>query len=359
MNHPQRTEAPAPIPNQRRRLPSSRRGDWILPALALTAFLYYARPVVLPVIVACIASMALKPGMQWFARWHIPAMVAATLIMAGFLLALSCFFYYVGPPAVQWAKRAPATTVEFRQKIENIFHLHHDDATVPQNGTANVARPGPLPMPDSQTTTTILAWTGSTLVGVVETIIVLYLILISNGWFAKKLATSLAPRFEQKWVIESLDELQRNISHYLFSITLINVVFGLIIGSALAIVGVPNAAMWGGVAALLNFIPYFGPAAGMIMVGIVGILTFDSVAKEVFPLAFYLGLHLLEADFVTPLILGHRFTIHALVIFISLLFWTWLWGVPGAFLAVPILVAVKVAAERHAPLAGVGALLAK
>lgn len=286
-------------------------------------------------------------------------MVAATLIMAGFLLAVSCFFYYVAPPAVQWAKRAPAATVEFRKKVENIFHLRRDDAPAPQNSTADVAQPAPLQMPDSQTTNTILAWTGSTLVGVAETIVLLYLILISNGWFAKKLAAALAPRFEQQWVIESLDELQRNISHYLFSITLINMVFGLIIGSALAIGGLPNAAMWGGIAALLNFIPYFGPAAGMIMVGIVGILTFDSVPKEVFPLAFYFGLHLLEADFVTPLILGHRFTVHALVIFISLLFWTWLWGVPGAFLAVPILVAVKVASERHAPLASVGALLTK
>jgi predicted PurR-regulated permease PerM len=362
-----RTGLPGSLPTSRRRAPSSRRpADYIVPGLALIAFFYYARPFLLPLLLACVASMALKPGMRLFARCHIPAVIGASLLMAGFLFAASCFFYYVAPPAVQWVKRAPQATVDFRQKIENIFHIHHDDTLPPApapspNGTNSVAQPAasPLPLPDSQTTSTILGWTGSTLVGVGETIVLLFLILISNGWFAKKVAAGLAPRFEQGWVIETLDALQHNISHYMFSITVINIVFGTIIGAALAIIGLPNAAMWGGIAALLNFIQYFGPAAGMAMVGVAGILNFDSVPKEIFPFAFYFGLHLLEADLITPMILGHRFTIHPLAIFISLLFWTWLWGVPGAFVAVPFLVAVKVTAERHAPLATLGALLTK
>jgi predicted PurR-regulated permease PerM len=328
----------------------------------MVAFFYYARTFLLPLMMACIASMVLKPGMKMFARWRIPAFMAASLLMVGFLVAASGFFYYVAPPAVEWTRRAPQAYVDFRHKVENILHIHTDTAPAPAaapNGNANATEVGPLQLPSSQTTSTILSWTGSTLVGVGETIVLLFLILISNGWFAKKVAAGLAPRFEQDWVIETLDAVQHNISHYMFSITLINIVFGLTIGSALAIVGLPNAAMWGGIAALLNFIQYFGPAAGIVIVGVVGILNFDSVAKELFPCAFYFGLHLLEADLVTPMILGHRFTIHPLAIFISLLFWTWLWGVPGAFVAVPFLVAVKVTAERHAPLAALGALLTR
>jgi len=325
----------------------------------LIAILYFARTVVLPIAVACIVGMALKPAVQWFERWRIPPFLAAGFIMVIFLSATTCLFYYVARPAVLWANRAPEAGAAIREKIENTFHIHHREAPPPDSANADISRPAPLYVPDSQTTKTILAWSGATLAGVVETIVLTYLILISHGWFSKKLADTLAPRFGQHWVIETLDELRHKISRYLFSITLINAIFGVIIGAGVAAMGLPNAIMWGGIAALLNFIPYFGPILGMIVVGIVGLLAFDSMPGQILPFLLYFGMHVLEADLVTPYILGRRFTMHPLLIFVSLLFWTWLWGVPGAFLAVPLLVALKVACERHPPWSATGQLLTK
>jgi predicted PurR-regulated permease PerM len=121
--------------------------------------------------------------------------------------------------------------------------------------------------------------------------------------------------------------------------------------------GVPNAAMWGMLIALLNFVPYFGPVAGIILLGAVGLLTFDTLWQALLPPAWYLLLHALEANLITPVLLGRRFTLNPVVIFASLIFWTWLWGVPGALLSVPILVSIKVICDRVTALSSVSELL--
>jgi predicted PurR-regulated permease PerM len=128
----------------------------------------------------------------------------------------------------------------------------------------------------------------------------------------------------------------------------INIGLGAIAGAGLFFMGVPNALMWGMLVAILNFVPYFGPIAGIILLATVGLLTFDTVWSGLLPPAWYLLLHFLEANFITPVALGRRFTLNPVVIFVSLIFWTWLWGVPGALLSVPILVSIKVVCD-HVP----------
>jgi len=151
---------------------------------------------------------------------------------------------------------------------------------------------------------------------------------------------------DKKRAVDISHEIQQQISNYLFAVSLINVGLGTLVGCGLYVLGVPNAAMWGMLIALLNFVPYFGPVAGISLLAMVGLLTFDSLWRGLFPPAWYLLLHLLEANFVTPVLLGRRFTLNPVVIFVSLIFWTWLWGVPGALLSVPILVSIKVICER-------------
>jgi predicted PurR-regulated permease PerM len=115
--------------------------------------------------------------------------------------------------------------------------------------------------------------------------------------------------------------------------------------------------MWGLLIALLNFVPYFGPFAGISLLAIIGLLTFNTLWKALLPPAWYLLFHLLESNFITPILLGRRFTLNPVVIFVSLIFWTWLWGVPGALLSVPILVSIKVFCERAPSMSHVSELL--
>jgi predicted PurR-regulated permease PerM len=164
---------------------------------------------------------------------------------------------------------------------------------------------------------------------------------------------------DKKRAVEISHEIQQNISNYLFSVCLINMGLGLIVSIGLYFMGVPNAVIWGILAAVLNFIPYFGPVAGVTLLAAVGLLTFDTAWKGLLPPAWYLLLHLLESNLITPVLLGRRFTLNPVVIFVSLIFWTWLWGVPGALLSVPILVSVKVICDRVPAMSSVSELLSR
>jgi predicted PurR-regulated permease PerM len=185
----------------------------------------------------------------------------------------------------------------------------------------------------------------------------LYLLLASGDLFLQKLVRVMPTLRDKKRAVEISHEIQQNISNYLFSVTLINMGLGLAVSVGLYFVGVPNAAMWGVLVALLNFVPYFGPAAGVAMLAMVGLLTFDSLGRGLLVPAGYLGLHLLETNLITPVLLGRRFTLNPVVIFVSLIFWTWLWGVPGALLSVPILVSIKVVCDRIPAMSHVSELL--
>ena len=185
--------------------------------------------------------------------------------------------------------------------------------------------------------------------GLVETLVLLYLLLASGDLFLQKLVHVMPTLGDKKRAVEISHEIQQNISNYLFSVTLINVGLGVVVSGGLYFMGVPNAAMWGIFVAVLNFVPYFGPVAGIILLAAVGLLTFDtSLWQALLPPAWYLLLHLLETNLVTPVLLGRRFTLNPVVIFVSLIFWTWLWGVPGALLSLPILVSIKVISD-HVP----------
>ena len=194
----------------------------------------------------------------------------------------------------------------------------------------------------SRVSSTFVNWTGIFLAGAGETFVLLYLLLASGDLFLQKLVRVMPTLRDKKRAVDISHEIQQNISNYLFSVSLINLGLGLLVSLGLYFMGVPDAAMWGLLAAVLNFVPYFGPIAGVMVLAGVGLLTFETLWQGLLPTTWYLLLHLLESNLVTPVLLGRRFTLNPVVIFVSLIFWTWLWGVPGALLSVPILVTVKV-----------------
>jgi predicted PurR-regulated permease PerM len=205
----------------------------------------------------------------------------------------------------------------------------------------------------------LINWTGTFLAGIGETLVLLYLLLASGDMFLQKLVRVMPTLHDKKSAVEISREIQQNISNYLFSVSLINLGLGLVVSGGLYFLHVPNAAMWGILVAVLNFVPYFGPVAGVFVLAAVGLLTFDTLWQALLPPTWYLLLHLLEANLLTPVLLGRRFTLNPVVIFVSLIFWTWLWGVPGALLSVPILASMKVICDRVPAMSSVSELLSQ
>jgi predicted PurR-regulated permease PerM len=294
---------------------------------------------------------------------RIPPAVSAALVLCLLVSGVSWGFFQLGRPAVTWMNEAPQHMAELRQRVQKISprltRFNQAAVAVSNLGATEEGekKPTVVEVKTSRVPSSLINWTGVVLAGIGETLVLLYLLLASGDMFLQKLVRVMPTLRDKKRAVEISHEIQQNISNYLFSVALINLGLGLVVSGGLYFMGVPNPAMWGMLVALLNFVPYFGPVAGIILLGTVGLLTFDTVWQAVLPPAWYLVLHLLEANLITPVLLGRRFTLNPVVIFVSLIFWTWLWGVPGALLSVPILVSIKVVCDRVPAMSHVSELL--
>jgi predicted PurR-regulated permease PerM len=327
------------------------------------AFLYFAREVVLPVVLAVVGGMTLKPLVQWLSRFHIPTPFGAGLVVAALVFLMGFGFVQVGRPTVQWMNDAPANITKLKARLHNIFppaaqlgqvadavknlEAKEDD----QKHTQTVQ------LKDNGNAGTVIDWTGSLAGALLETGVLLFMLLAAGDTFQQKLVRVIPRLRDKKRAVEINREIQQNISNYLFTISLINFGIGLLAGTGFYLMGVPNPAMWGLFAALLNYVPYFGPIGGIAVMALVGILTFDTLPREFLPAGWYLVLHILEADLVTPFLLGRKFTLNPVIIFVSLIFWTWIWGVPGALLSMPMLMSAKAVCDRVPSLAGISQFL--
>jgi predicted PurR-regulated permease PerM len=335
----------------------------VLVLLGAIGFLYFARPVVLPVVLACIAGMTLKPLIRWSSCCHIPPALSAAVVLCLLVSASGIGFFQLGRPALTWLNDAPQHMTELRQRVQKIFPRlarFNEAAAAVNNLGATEGEQDKATMVEVKTSrvpTTFIHWTGTFLAGIGETLVLLYLLLASGDLFLQKLVHVMPTLHDKKRAVEISHGIQQNISNYLFSVSLINIGLGVAVSGGLYFMGVPNAAMWGMLVAVLNFVPYFGPVVGVMLLATVGLLSFDTLWQGLLPAAWYLLLHLLEANLITPVLMGRRFTLNPVVVFVSLIFWTWLWGVAGALLSVPILVSAKVVCDRFPKLSAVSELL--
>ncbi len=344
----------------------------VLMGLGVITFMYFARPVLLPLFLACMAGMTLKPIIRWSSLCRIPPALSAAAVLSLLVAVVIIGFIQFGRPALAWVDNAPQHMTELRRRVQKFLPpgarfseaaaaVHNLGATDAEKKEAQKKDPTvQVQVEDNHGPTSLINWTGTFLAGLGETLVLLYLLLASGDLFLQKLVHVMPTLSDKKRAVEISHEIQQNISNYLFTVTLINVGLGGAVSSGLYFMGVPNAAMWGIFVAVMNFVPYFGPVAGIILLAAVGLLTFDtSVFQALLPPVWYLLLHLLESNLITPVLLGRRFTLNPVVIFVSLIFWTWLWGVPGALLSLPILVSIKVISDRVPSMSAVSEVLSR
>ncbi len=338
----------------------------LLVILGLIAFGYFARTLLLPILIAGFTSIALQPVINWLRKHHLPTVLASVLVVGAIVVVAASGTYYLGRPAVAWIKSTPKVVANLKSKYETNLRPFLSQNTPPTGLTgANAQQIGQttsasLPaasISHDHIASVVFNWTGSTLIGTGETIALLLLLLASGDLFLEKLVQLIPASQDKRHAKQISLEIQSSISRYLLSISLINFGLGIVIGTALYLLGMPNAWMWGAIAAMVNFVPYFGPVLGMIGVALAGLLAYNSLGHGLVPAGVYLGVHLLEANLLTPCILGRSFTLNPVIIFISLMFFVWLWGIIGAFLAVPLLVIFKVICDRVKIMAPLGELL--
>jgi predicted PurR-regulated permease PerM len=168
----------------------------------------------------------------------------------------------------------------------------------------------------------------------------------------------VVPRFSDKRQVVALSkQIESNVSAYLMTITGMNVLVGIAAGCMSWATGLDDPVFWGVIAFLLNYVPILGPCAGVVIFCLAGMLGKDDLLYALLPAGLYLLIHLIEGEFVTPILLARRFTLNPVVVIISLIFWFWMWGVPGAILAVPMIAITKIICDGILPLNAFGHFL--
>ncbi len=331
--------------------------------LALIAALYFGKPFMMPIVIAGLLSFLLKPLVRLLARAHVPQVLGAMIVMGVFFGLIGFGVTRVVQPATEWVAKAPETMRRVDEKFHYLVRRAQrisraasqvEDITKQATADSDTQR---VEVKEQVLIKTVFVYTKSFVAGLIETIVLLFFMLGAGDLFMEKMVRVLPTLHDKKKAVEIAHEVQHSLSTFLFTITLINAVLGLLVGFAAWAVGLPNPALWGVLAGLLNFIPYFGPITGVAVLMIVGFVTFDEPWRAILPAIIYLVLHGVESNVITPLILGRRLTLNPLVIFISLMFWTWLWGIPGALLSIPMLMMMKILCDHFKPLASIGEFL--
>jgi predicted PurR-regulated permease PerM len=323
---------------------------------------YFARTLILPVIVAILLSFLLAPLVRGLKKARISERMGAALVMIGLAFLVGFGFYQLSGPAAQWMEQAP----ESLRRIEADLRLLQKPVEKVTEAAEQVERittvgeaPERVEVAQPSLTDSLFAGTRDAVAALAVVFVLLYFLLASGDLFLRKLIKVL-PRFEdKKKAVQVAQRLEKQISLYLVSITLINTGLGVAVGIAMYLIGMPSPILWGVMAAAFNFVPYLGALVGISVVTLVAYVTFQDIGWAFMTGGAYLSLTALEGNFITPMLLAKRLTLNPVVVFLSLLFWLWLWGIPGGLLAVPILATFKIICDEIGPLAPIGEFLGR
>jgi predicted PurR-regulated permease PerM len=345
---------------------SSQRGRsievTILTSLALLYTLYFAREFLIPIIFALLLNFLLSPLIRRLVRVGVKAPISAAFVVIVLITAVGEGAYQLAGPAQRWAMTAPQSFARAEQKLRSIIRPV-------QQVTQNVARAADAVASQSDRSTSVVVQAGPSVssrlfgttqriaAGLLEIFILLYFLLAGGDLFLQKLIKVL-PHFSDKVkAVEIARATEAAVSAYLSTALLINIVEGAVVAGVLWLLGMPNVLLWGALVACFEFVPYLGAFAAVVVLAVAGLTTYDQVARALLVPGSFLAINLLQANLVTPMLLGHRLTLNPVAIFIGLAFFFWIWGVPGAFLAVPLLASFKIFCDHIESLAAIGEFL--
>ena len=300
----------------------------------------------MPVTAALVIAVALVPLLEWFERRGVPSKLSAGLCVIVFLMLAIFAIGSIVVPATDWVAQVPSKIPKVRATLEPVLDLYKNLDRFIANTTSQIAI-------SQEQTRAVRIETPNSMLGLLTSsaphlmiqlfFALLVIFFFLAGWTAMRKKT-IVSRGSFEGALTTARVIQQVVdatSTYLGTITLINIGLGALTAAALWWLGMPSPVMWGGIVAVLNYIPYLGPIVCALLLFLGGLMTFSDVWGALLPPAAFISFHLIEANFFTPMVVGHRLTISPLSILISLSFWAWVWGTTGALLAVPLLIIMK------------------
>ena len=337
----------------------------VLMFLAIITSFFLAREFILPVLLALFVALTLRPAVRFLEKWHVPPWLAAAFFVVVILVFVTLVAYLLSSPIAGWIEQAPALQEKFTskfaglgevlKKFSNLTDQIENGTTAVQNSVTQevVVRQHSFPG-------LLMSLTGYPIqlgVTLAATLVIAVFLLASGDMFYQKLVRILPTLSARKRALHIVYDIESEVSTYVLTLSAVNAVLGLVIAFTFHILGMPSPYLWGLLIFIFNFVPYVGTLAGVTLVGFMAVVTFDSLGYAMlFPLV-YAGWATLESEIIRPQILGRRFQMNAVAILISLAFWSWLWGIAGAAIAVPALVTLNIFCAHFEALSGLGEFL--
>jgi predicted PurR-regulated permease PerM len=326
----------------------------ILTSGAAGALLYFAHAVFVPIALAILFSLLLSSPVEALNRRKLPRALSAVLILLIVLAVIVCGVVGLWNPAQKWLAAAPHAASVIQHKlapaariVQRIEVVSDRAKQLTQNNTNGVGAPTAPVVSAPPESEGVLVTTRAALVGAL-TVVVLTLFLLSAGPpVIARMSATFADNTHAAQILLVYRAIRAEIGRYYATIALINLGLGVAAGAAMWLLGMPNPVLWGAMAAVLNFIPYVGSAATFLILCAVAFVSFDDIGRILAVPGSYLALATIEGQVVQPILVGRRLELNPIIVFLAIWCGGWFWGIPGIVLAIPCLVALKVAAEHH------------
>lgn len=333
--------------------------------LALSWFLEVAQDFVLPVLLGFFVAITFRPAIRSLVRYRVPEWLAASGFMIIFAAVGVVIAYSIASPIAAFTRDAPMYAEKFAGKLRAIqeslasltrFAEKIEAAATPSGAVAAqevVVRDGPPIAYLGQ----ITGYSMNIVATMVLTLVIAAFLMASGDLFYAKLVRVLPTLHDKKTALRIVYDVERDVSSYLLIVTGINAVLGLAVALSFFVIGMPSPFLWGLLAFSLNFIPYVGAISGISIAAFMAVVSFDSLAYAALAPLSYAIINGLENQLVSPVLLGRRLELNAVAMLLALAFWTWIWGIPGTIVAVPLLVTIKVFCDHLESLSGIGEFL--
>ncbi|MBI4396058.1 MAG: AI-2E family transporter [Elusimicrobia bacterium] len=302
--------------------------------------LHAARVLLIPLTLAFLLHLLFMPLLRTLKKARIRTEVGAGLILAVLIGVFTAGAWQLSKPAAEWLEKLPQTLGQMEKKVRR-FRMPMD----------------PVSRTTEQVERKAAGVGGSLVAGAGLTVVFLYFMLAYRDRTLANVIDSFPPAWKNERLPGIIDDLEKQVSKYLLTITFVNIGLGVTEGLVMLLVGMPNPALWGVMAGLMNFIPYLCDVFGTSLVAMVAMFTFDSPGRVLLATGAFYVVTVSEGSLLVPMIVGHRFALNPLILFLWLIFWGWMWGVPGAIMAVPMLAILKILCDNIPTLARIGKLL--
>lgn len=348
--------------------PTASVRGWSLSTLAVLAIfytLYFASELLLPLILALLFAVLLSPIVLALGRWGVPRPLAAFLLVFSLTGVLVVGVSLLANPAADWLYKAPEVAAELQRKISPLRRAVEQVSQAAQEveQMASVDKQGDVATEVELKGPSLRDWALQRarvlLLSTTMVVFLLYFLLATGDRLLRNTLHALPSWSTKRRLVVVARHLQREVSRYLLTFTIINIVLGLLVTLLTWSFGIPNPLLWGTLAGLLNFVPYLGPAVTLVILAAISVLSLpDPGQAALVPLIFFI-LTSLEGQLITPTILGRQLSLNPIFIFAGLIFWGWLWGIVGALLAVPIMVSLKIVCDHLRPLRPIGVIMGR